>query len=413
MSKASYLGVFQSRRIALVLAFGFSSGLPLRLTESTLQARLTDEGVAVTTIGLFTLVGLPFTLKFLWAPLMDRYVPPFLGRRRGWALITQLVLLGGIWVMASPALFAAPALLAGVALAFAFTAASQDIVVDAYRVDALPPRERGAGAAAITLGYRLAMLTSGGLALVVADLGGWSLAYFLMGGFMVVGLGATVISPEPISSPPASLTAAIIGPLRDLFGHRRMWALLALVVLYKLGDASASALTTTFLLRGAGYSLAVVGTFNAGWGLVLSIGGAMIGGVLLSRWSLFRALLVFGILQAITNLMFLLLASVGPSYPLLATVIGVEQLAGGMGTAAFVALLTAMCSRRFSATQYALLSALAAQGRVFAGPPAGYLADMAGWPLFFVATFLAALPALWLILRLRSAIGALDEVPAT
>lgn len=394
-----------------MLLFGFSSGLPLMLTDNTLQARLADQGAAVSTIGLFTLVGVPYIFKFLWAPLMDRYVPPFLGRRRGWALLTQFLLMVCILAMASPAVFAAPVTLGVLALAFAFLSASQDIVVDAYRVDSLPPRERGAGAAVLVFGYRIAMITSGGLALVVADLSGWVAAYVLMGALMLVGMAASFLGEESPAQPPASLGVAVVGPFRDLLANRAVWSLLLIVVLYKLGDTAANAMTTTFLLRGAGFSLAVVGAFNSGWGLAMSVVGVILGGAILSRWSLFRALLVFGILQAISNLFFLALAVAGPSYLLLATVVGFEQLAGGLGTAAFVAFLTALCSRRFSATQYALLSALSVLGRVFAGPPSGFFAEAAGWPPFFVATFVAALPALWLLLRFRAAVESLDAPP--
>jgi PAT family beta-lactamase induction signal transducer AmpG len=408
---SSYFEVLQSRRVAVVLLFGFSSGLPLMLTDNTLQARLADEGVAVSTIGLFTLVGIPYTFKFLWAPLMDRYVPPWLGRRRGWALVTQVLLMACIVAMASPAVFAAPAILGVLALTFAFISASQDIVIDAYRADTLPPRERGAGASAVVLGYRIAMIMSGGLALVVADLSGWVAAYYLMAALMLVGVGASFWGREPPTQPPSTLMLAVVGPFRDLLANRAVWGLLLLAVLYKLGDTTANAMTTTFLLRGAGFPLAVVGGFNAGWGLAMSVSGVVVGGVMLARWSLFRALLVFGALQAVSNLGFVALALVGPSYPLLAATVGFEQFAGGMGTAAFVAFLTALCSRRFSATQYALLSALVALGRVFGGPPSGFLAEAAGWAPFFAATFVAALPALWLLVRLRSAVEALDAPP--
>lgn len=401
--------VLVSPRVRLILLFGFSSGLPLLLTDSTLQARLAEQGASLGAIGLFTLVGLPYTLKFLWAPLLDRYAWPFLGRRRGWAVVTQGVLAGLIALMAVPAVFANPAVLGVVALSVAFASATQDIVVDAYRVDALPPEARGAGAAAIVLGYRVAMLTAGGLALVVADVAGWVAAYGLMAACMLVGLVASVLAREPASSPPESLSVALSGPVRALLSRQGAVGLLLLVVLYKLGDTAANALTTAFLLRGVGFPLAVVGAFNAGWGLALSIGGAVTGGLVLARWPLVRALFVFGVLQALTNLLFLWLAMAGPSYPLLALVIGTEQFVGGLGTAAFVALLTALCARRFSATQYALLSALAAQGRVLAGPPGGMLAEAAGWPAFFVATALAALPGLWLVVRQRDAIAALDR----
>jgi PAT family beta-lactamase induction signal transducer AmpG len=298
------------------------------------------------------------------------------------------------------------------ALAFAFVSASQDIVIDGYRVEALAPRERGLGASVLVGGYRAAMLISGGGALIVAGVWGWVPAYLLMAVLMLVGLAATALAREVPTEAPASLGAAIVGPFRDLLRAPGVWGLLAIVVLFKLGDTTANAMTTTFLLRGAGFPLEVVGGFNSGLGLGLSLAGIALGGIVLTRWSLVRALLVFGGLQAVSNLLFLLLTTTGPSYARLALVVGFEQLVGGMGTAAFVAFLTALCSRRFSATQYALLSALTGLGRVFGGPPSGVLAEAAGWPAFFVATFVAALPALWLIARLRKAIDAIDAPAA-
>jgi PAT family beta-lactamase induction signal transducer AmpG len=307
-----------------------------------------------------------------------------------------------------------PWLLAGVALAVAFLSASQDIVFDAYRADVLGPEERGAGAAVSGLGYRVAMLVSGGLALILADgILGWTATYWLMAALMLVGLVATWNAPEPETPPkaPTTLSAAVLEPLKEYFARSGAVTLLVVIVLYKLGDAFAGSLTTAFLLRGADFSLTEVGLANKWLGTFATILGALTAGALMVRLGLFRSLLYFGILQALTNLGFMLLAIAGKSYPLMVTVIAAENLCGGMGTAAFVALLMAMCDRRFSATQYALLSALASLGRVYVGPAAGALAAAYGWTSFFFLTFVVALPGIAVLWQQRSRIEALDSAP--
>jgi PAT family beta-lactamase induction signal transducer AmpG len=410
------VSVFRSRKIFILLLLGFSSGLPLALTLGTLQAWLTVEGVDLRTIGLFALVGQPYTYKFLWAPLMDRYRIPFLGRRRGWLAATQLALLVCIAWMGTISPQQSPWLLAGAALAVAFLSASQDIVFDAYRADVLDAPERGAGAAVSVLGYRIAMLVSGGLALILADgILGWTATYWLMAALMLFGLAATWSAPEPEAPPraPRTLAAAVLEPLEEYFARPAAWTLLIVIVLYKLGDAFAGSLTTAFLLRGAGFSLTEVGVANKWLGTGATILGALAGGALMARLGLFRSLLLFGILQALTNLGFMLLAIAGKSYPLMIGVIAAENLCGGMGTAAFVALLMAMCDRRFSATQYALLSALASLGRVYVGPAAGALAEAYGWTTFFLLTFVIALPGVLMLWWQRLRIEALDHSPAS
>jgi PAT family beta-lactamase induction signal transducer AmpG len=412
---AHSLGVFRSRKIFILLLLGFSSGLPLALTAGTLQAWLTVEGVDLRTIGIFALVGQPYTYKFLWAPLMDRYRIPFLGRRRGWLALTQVSLLATIAWMGTLSPQQSPWLLAGVALLVAFLSSSQDIVFDAYRADVLAAQERGAGAAVSVLGYRIAMLVSGGLALILADgILGWTATYWLMAGFMLIGLAATWSAPEPDAPPkaPRTLADAVIEPLREYFTRPAAITLLLVIILYKLGDAFAGSLTTAFLLRGAGFSLTEVGLVNKWLGVGATILGALAGGALMARLGLFRSLLLFGILQAFTNLGFMLLAISGKSYALMILVIAAENLCGGMGTAAFVALLMAMCDRRFSATQYALLSALASLGRVYVGPAAGYLAEAYGWTNFFLLTFIVALPGVAMLWWQRARIEALDRSPA-
>lgn len=399
----AYLEIFRSRRVAVVFLLGFASGLPLALTGGTLQAWMTVSGVDIVTIGIFTLVGIPYTWKFLWSPIMDRYVPPLLGRRRGWIVVMQLLLMLAIAIMGSLNPAAAPWALAGLAIIAAFASSSQDIVIDAYRTELLKPVERGMGAAASVLGYRLAMLVSGALALIIADQIGWNETYYVMAGLMGLCVLATLWGPEPDVEvqPPKTMTEAVVEPFREFFSRRGAWLLLLLIVLYKLGDAFAGSLTTAFLIRGVDFTPTEVGAINKGMGLFATLIGVVIGGGLMIRLGLYKSLLVFGILQAVSNLNFMWLAAVGKNYLLMAMAVGVENLAGGMGTAAFVALLMSLCNARFTASQYALLSALSAVGRVYVGPASGYLVEMWNWTTFFGFTFLMALPGLILLWLMR------------
>ena len=412
MALADYAAAFRSRKIGLLLLLGFASGLPLALTAGTLQAWLAAENVDIVAIGWFALVGQPYTYKFLWAPFMDRYVPPFLGRRRGWLLVTQVLLAAAIAFMGTLTPASSVWLLGAAALTVAFLSASQDIVFDALRTDWLERDERGAGAAVSVLGYRLAMLVSGAGVLILADQWlGWHGAYWLMAALMGVGMVATwfVVEPEAKGGAPKTLDDAVVKPFAEFFTREGAIALLLLVVLYKLGDAFAGSLTTTFLLRGPGFSLTEIGAINKGFGLLVTIVGGLLGGFMMIRLRLYTALLVFGVLQAVTNLGLMLLATSGKSYALMVAVIGLENFCGGMGTIAFVALLMALCDRRFSATQYALLSALSAVGRVYVGPAAGYLVAGFGWTQFFFFTFLIALPGLALLVWMRNRIEQLDS----
>jgi PAT family beta-lactamase induction signal transducer AmpG len=357
---------------------------------------------------------------------MDRFVPPFLGRRRGWLVVTQGAIIAGLAAMA----FCSPkteiVVLASLALFVAFMSASQDIAVDAYRTDVATPEQRGLVAALNVLGYRLAMITSGALALVLAAgsgwIGGfgWQNTYLIMAGLMGIGMVAAFWGREPQvpAPPPRTLEAAFVEPLREFFSRPGAWVMLALIVLYKLGDAFAVSLSTAFLIRGAGFSPDDVGYVNKGMGLAATIFGVVLGGGLMVKLGLYRSLMIFGVLQAVSNLAYMWLAMVGKSYPVLIAAVGVDNLAGGMGTAAFVALLMALCDHRFTATQYALLSALSAVGRVYVGPAAGYMTDPAymglSWPVFFFVTFVVALPGLALLLWKRPTIEALDKSePAT
>jgi len=386
-----------------MLPLGFASGLPLALTAGTLQAWLTVVGLDLKTIGIFTLVGLPYTLKFLWAPLMDRLVPPWLGRRRGWMLVMQLCVALGLAAMALTGPGQLPEILGVLALVVAFLSASLDIVFDAYRTDLLLRSERGFGAAVWVNGYRCALLFASAGALLLADRIGWQNTYLLLAALMAAGIVTILVSPEPSepSAMPASLAEAVGGPLKEFFARPGVVGFLAIIVLYKFGDAVAASLQTAFLIGGMGFSVSDVG-YVKGLGLGATLIGALVGGVAMAKLGMVRSLLLFGALQAVSNLGFMWLAWMGKSYAALTISILVENVTGGMGTAAFVALIMSLCDHRYTATQFALLSSLEALGRVFSGRPSAELVEMVGWAQFFFCSFLVALPGIWLVWGLRT-----------
>lgn len=501
-----------ARRLVVVTLLGFASGLPLALTGQAMQAWLSVEGLDIATIGFLSLVGLPYTFKFLWAPLMDRFDLPWLGRRRGWLVLTQIALALVLLAIAATSPSAALRSFALLAVALAFVSASQDVVIDAYRTDLLRPSERGMGASLNVLGYRMAMIVSGGVAFIWTDPaqgGGWSWpqVYRLMAALMVgaavlsalvlpklphvevkttvarndvfgflavlaaVGIGVMLTDRfgggaarallSPLwEDPPTAIQAkwtdllklmlgiaftlplaawaarrarfeTLLNGLANYFSQRGAAAFLAFIVLYKLGDAFAGSLMTPFLLKAMAYSSAEVGVVNKVIGLWLTIAGALVGGALMLKLGLWRALLLFGVLQMASNLGFWWLAAHGkgvmpgltiPAFdwgfvelsgatPVdggLLMVIAFENLSGGMGTAAFVAFLMSLCNQRFTATQYALLSAFASVGRVWVGPLAGVLAEAIGWPLFFIISTIAAAPALLMLWWMRESVRALE-----
>ena len=515
--------VSRAHRQLAVAVLGFASGLPLALTGQAMQAWMTMDGLSLADIGFLTLVGLPYTFKFLWAPLMDRFDLGGRWRRRGWLVATQLALALALFVMANSSPREALRAFALLALTVAFLSASQDIVVDAFRTDVLRPEERGMGASLFVMGYRFAMIVSGGLTLIWTDAAqgsglSWGEVYRVMAMLMLglAVLSALLLPALPALPPPAAqsvarrsgwldlagfaavlatvalgveLTRRVGRPLADaalapllagsplapalrerwadlaallagiaftlpltvwvarrarfnallegmesFFSRRGAIAFLAIVVLYKLGDAFAGSLLTPFLLTGAHYSAAEVGVVNKVIGLWLTIVGALAGGVLMFRLGLWRALLLFGVLQAVSNLGFwwladgakgtlggLLLpafdwgfvkiAAPTPVDGALLAVIAFENLSGGMGTAAHVAFQMALCQQRFSATQYALLSAFGAVGRVWVGPMAGVLVESIGWPSFFIVSTWLALPGLLMLLWWRKPVQALDAPP--
>lgn len=397
----SLVQIFQSRKMVSLLLLGFASGLPLFLTSRTLQAWMTMEGVDLGAIGLFSLVALPYSFKFLWAPLLDRYVPPFLGRRRGWLVLTQLALV----IVIAAMFFQRPSqtlqMLALNALLIAFFSASQDIAFDAYRVDALEEREMGTGAAVTVLGYRVALLVTGSLALILADQIPWTGVYLCMAALMALSIGFTLWAPEPVKreQPPATLAEAVKLPFSEFFqrsGLLRGLLILLFIVLYKLGDGLVNNMATPFLLQ-IGFSQTSIGAIQGGMGLLATIVGALTGGAILSQIGINRSLWVFGGLQALSNLAYYILAQVGQNYPLLVVAINIENFCAGLVTAAFVAFLMSCCNPRFSATQFALLSSLMAVSRDILIAPAGKIAQATGWPTFFLLTLIASVPGLLLL----------------
>lgn len=404
---------FRSRRVALFIPIGFGAGLPLLLSGQTLQAWMTAENVSLKTIGIFGLVMLPYNFKFLWAPLLDRYRLPWLGRRRGWIVLAQLLVAGAIAFMGTLDPKNTTYAVATAAVALAFLSASQDIVVDAYRADVLPDHERASGAATYVMGYRIAILVAGAFALMLSEHLPWRTIYFGIAGLMAIGVVGTVVAPEPTAAakPPRTLLDAVIKPLADLFRRRGVLFALFFILLYKFGDAVAEPMITPFLNRSLGFSMGEIGLLRKFVGFFATITGALLGGGLVVRLGMLRSLLIFGVLQAATNVTYLFLAVVGKSYALLVASVTLDNLASGLGTSAFVAYLMSLCDKRFSAFQYALLGSVSSIMGRLVGTSSGWVATSAGWPVFFGATIAAAIPALALVPLLRG-VGAPATEPA-
>ncbi len=407
------LAVYARPRLLAVLFMGFSSGLPLPLTFGTLSFWLAESGVSRTAIGAFSLVGMAYTIKFLWAPAIDRLgLGPWtrmLGRRRGWALAIQMALAGAILFLGSTDPRIDPAMTALAAVSVAVLSASQDIVIDAYRIELLKPEEQGAGAAATQFGYRFGMMASSAGALYAAEFGGWSISFAIMAALMGVGALTVLFTREPAQSaiqddkPQGSIVAwfqsAVVGPFAD-FATRPSWVLiLVFVVAYKFGDALAGVMANAFYVS-TGFTRLEVANISKIFGVAATLAGLAAGGVIVHRRGVYQALLVCGVLQAMSNLIYCLQAIVGHDVALLVVTIGVENFTGGMGSAAFVAYLSGLCNVAYTATQYALLSALASVGRTTLSAWGGWLAAQLDWVLFFAATTLAALPGIVLVLVL-------------
>tara|TARA_R110002073_G_scaffold68128_9_gene169266 strand:+ start:2643 stop:4004 length:1362 start_codon:yes stop_codon:yes gene_type:complete len=423
--------VFRQKHVIAMLFFGFSSGLPLALSFSILGLWLKEDGMSLGNAVQFSLVGLPYLFKFAWAPLIDRVPLPFLsslmGQRRSWMLLSQGMVMVMIFALGGFASATAPVLTAFVALAMTFSSATQDIVVDAYRIDRLAEDEQAAGAAMIIYGYRIGMLVSGGGSLILADHMGWPAVYAIMAVLMSVGIITTLLNREPENiekqlvrdqerdlavqfsekfSPGlarflAWVQVAIWAPFQN-FMTKKAWVLILLtIVLFKLGDALAGVITNLFLVDALGFSKTQVGTIVKGFGLIATLSGIAVGGALLKRFGMFRALVLCGVLQLGSNALFIVQYHLGVDVAFLHVTIGVENFTGGMGTVVFVAYLSALCNKAFSATQYALMSALAAVPRGFLSANAGHWVESLGWVNFFTLTIFAAVPGILLLFILR------------
>jgi MFS transporter, PAT family, beta-lactamase induction signal transducer AmpG len=393
--------VFGSRKMAAILLLGFSSGLPLYLTSRTLQAWMTVSGVKLTAIGFFSLVSLPYSLKFLWSPFIDRFSFPFLGRRKGWLFVTQLALALAIAAM----VFARPPralqLLAVNAVLIAFLSATQDITIDAYATDIADSSEVGAASGAKVLGYRIAMMATGAGSLVLADHISWQAVYVVVGLVMLILMMACTRVAEPVLDvrPPKSMREAIRMPLIEFFeriGNARAPSILAFILLYRLGDSMINNMTTPFLIQ-IGFTQTDIGVAQGAVGLLATIVGVLAGGAIMSRIGVNRSLWIFGILQAASNLAYFLLAYIGLNYPAMILAIIIENVCYGLATAGLVGFIMTLCNPRFSATQYALLSSLIAVGRDVVAAPSGSIAEFTGWPAFFLLSVLAAVPGMLLL----------------
>ncbi len=415
---AASLSVYREPRLVAILLMGFSSGLPLALTFGTLSYWLAEVGVSLTAIGLFGLVRTSYSLKFLWSPLIDRLPIPLLtarlGRRRGWALAIQALLAAAILALGLTDPREGPMLTALAAVVVAFLSASQDIVIDAYRIELLRPEEQGAGAAATQWGYRFGMLAAGAGALYAASFGGWPLAYAVMAALMGVGMVTVLLTPEPDSAPlpevlpgtsaaqrvGAWLSRAVVAPFLDLFqrnGAAQLAAIGVFIVLYKFGDALAGSMSSPLYVE-LGFTKVEVATIAKVYGVIATLVGVALGGVLVARMRVFRALLISGAMQALSNLLYAVQFWAGHDTGMLALTIAAENVTGGMASAAFVAYLSLLCSREFTATQYALLSSMATVGLNVLAASGGALAEALGWIPFFVLSTLFCVPSLALLL---------------
>ncbi len=402
--------VCRDPRLLAILLLGFSSGLPLALTSSTLNASLTEAGVSLTGIGLFSLVALPYSLKFLWAPLIDQIPLPFLnrlfGHRRAWMLCIQALLMAAILGLGLTDPLGYPLLTVVFALLTTFFSASQDVVIDAYRVEILEREEQGSGATMVQVGYRLAMLVSSAGALYLAEYTTWGLTYIIMAALIGVGATTVLCSREPMMTPAVApdrphgfaawINHAVVGPFADM-AQRQGWRLLLLIILfalfYKLADAMLGVMATTFYLK-IGFTKPEIANITKIFGFFATLVGFAAGGLAIARLGIMRSLMLGAVLQALSNLMFAWQASVGANTDALALTIAVENFTGSIGSTAFVAYISGLCSRTYTGTQYALLSALAAVGRSVLAAPSGWLAEKLGWVDFFIFSTLAAVPGL-------------------
>jgi MFS transporter, PAT family, beta-lactamase induction signal transducer AmpG len=405
------LAAYTEPRVLQVLALGFSSGLPLLLTYSTLSTWLAKEGVRRATIGAFALVGTPYAFKFVWAPLMDRVPPPLpLGRRRGWGITIQILLIVAILFLGSSDPKNNLHMMAALALVVAFLSASQDIVIDAWRVESMNADQQASGASMVQAGYRVGMLVSGVGSLLIANYAGWFAAYATMAALVGAGLVVFLLVPEPkVPAETAraaesgwdavrhALSRAVISPFRD-FMQRPLWPVILIAIFgYKLGEAMAGVMSSPLYIS-LGFSLPEIAAASKVFGFFSIVAGVMLGGVVTSRYGIVRSLILCGILQSAGNLFFVLQAVGGHRIGYLALCVTAENITGGMAGTALITYISSLCSPGFTATatQYALLSSITLLGRTVVGSSGGWLSEKMGWPWFFVMTSVVGLPALLL-----------------
>jgi PAT family beta-lactamase induction signal transducer AmpG len=387
----------------MALLMGFASGLPLLLTGSVLQAWMKIESVDLTTIGLFALVGLPYTLKFVWAPIFDRFALPFLGRRRGWIFLAQLCLIFSLLYLSVQQPTISITGIAIAALLVTFFSASQDIVIDAYRRETLSDNEQGLGASLYVNGYRIGMLLASAGGLILAGFISFSAVYQVMAFVMLLASIPTLFAaePEPSDNLPKTIKEAVIQPFIEFFQRREAILILSFVLLYKVGDSMASNMTTPFYLD-IGFSTTDIGTIGKLFGFWATIVGGLLGGFLILKTGIYRALWGFGILQALSTAGFVWLNMAGANLAVLAAVIAFENLSAGMGTAAFIGFMASQTDKRFTATQYALLTSLMGVPRVLIAAPTGWMAEVMGWNSFFILCTLIAIPGLLVLRRFKN-----------
>jgi MFS transporter, PAT family, beta-lactamase induction signal transducer AmpG len=410
--RASFFKLWASHKMRCLLVLGFSSGLPLALCSSTLQAWLSStNGISLQTIADISLVSLPYLWKFLWAPVLDRLAFPFLDKRRSWIVIMQLALSLVLVMMAQTDPAAHLTRLCSLAFLLAFLSATQDIAINAYQTEILSPLERGPGIALYTAGYRIAMVISGGLALILADRFGWAITYECMALLMLIGVAFTIFADSLIQLRTViTWRAAVMEPFKAFFQQSQALRWLLFIVLFKIGDAAVLTLSTPFLLKALHFTLTQVGILNKGVAIVGVLLGVVLGGFLLPRLKLYRALFLFGAFQAASNLAFALLAFLPPNFYLAGAMIFIEELAAGMATSVILALVMTLCRKPYTATQFALLTALAAMGRVFIGPVMGAGLGYFSWGMCFIIAFMISLPALFVLRYLKSSARLLEGV---
>lgn len=401
--------VYRDRRQLVILLMGFSSGMPFLLSGSVLSYWMSRIGVDLTTIGVFALVGIPYAFKFVWAPLVDRMPLPlldrWLGRRRGWMLAAQLGILVATLMLGWSDPVGSPGLTAVAAIAVAFLSATQDIAVDAYRIEILRDEEQGAGSATTQLGYRMALWIVDAMALLLPSFMPWPIVLSLIAALALVGVMATLLADEPLAVRPAIRSAgdwidmAVVRPFADFFAYRGWVVILLFALLYKYGDALGGSMARPFYNE-IGFSGPEIFGVTKSFGVAATILGGLAGGVLVARYGLFKALFVAGILQAITNLLFSWQAEAGHDIVVLTLAITADNFTGALGSVAFVGYLSSLCTAGMAGTQYALLTSLMAFGRTALSAGGGWLAAHAGWTIFWMLTTLLAVPGLLLLLWL-------------